>query len=306
MRFLRPIALCAFLGGIVAACSSGGDGGAATQDAFITSFCDLVKPCCAQAKLRTDGAVCRSFASAVAGSGYDAAAGEACLNDMRAAQGSATFCSDFGNSPSCERVFPNSGGNTGGTKPPGATCSSDDECAPSSEGRVDCASSFGSGGAEVRKCQVLVAGKEGDTPCGATRDGNTTFYSSWDGDIPARAFICDVANGLRCDDKQVCSKIPAVGQPCSGFGSFSCVEGAYCSSGTCVARKNPGEACDFSSSECVETAYCDSTSKKCVAKLADGAACTRSEVCLSRSCVNGACDKRSSGDLGLLFLCGNP
>lgn len=304
-RFLRPLFVVSVLGALAGACSSGSGstGSGATRDSFIAGYCDLLAPCCAKAGLRADGVQCRSFAGGLAPAGYDAVAGEQCLTEMRAASASPDFCDDLGQSksPSCDSVFP--GGSSGGTKAPGETCTDDDECAPSKDGKVDCARAHTSGGGEVRKCQVIVKGTAGSTPCAATKEGNVTYYSSFDDDVPAKAYLCDTADGLRCDSTtHACTKIPAVGEPC-GSGFASCVEGAYCTGGTCAARKAAGEACAFDS-ECVETAYCDSSTKVCTAKLADGVACTSSSRCASGSCVNGKCEKDSGGDLGLALLCG--
>ncbi len=304
-RFLRPVFAMSVFGALVAACSSGGSGASgATRDGFIAGYCDLLVPCCAQAGLRADGVQCRGFAGGLAPSDYDPVAGDKCLAEMRAASSSPDFCDDFGQSksPSCDSVFPS---NASGTKAPGESCSDDDECAKSSEGEVECAQARTSGGAEVRKCQLVLKGTEGATPCAGTKEGNVTYTPSFEDDVPPKAYLCDVADGLRCDNTtRACVKVPAVGEDC-GSGYASCVEGAYCDGGKCAARKALGADCSFDS-QCVESAYCAPDAKTCTPKLADGAPCTSSNRCASGACVNDKCDKSSGGaDLGLTLLCGN-
>jgi len=64
-------------------------------------------------------------------------------------------------------------------------------------------------------------------------------------------------------------------------------------------------SCADDSDGCEAAAYCDSTSKKCVTKIALDGACTSSSACVTKSCVNGKCAK-SSGfeDLGWILVCG--
>jgi hypothetical protein len=289
-----------------AACSSGDSGGsvAADSSSFISQLCAEYMPCCAKAGKPSDGAQCRAFYSAFTGSAtYDAAAGSKCLEEVRAQKGSASFCDEGISAPSCEKAF---GSNTG-TKKPGEACSEDEECAPSAEGKVECASLF-VGGSQIKKCQVQVTGKLGDTPCAGTVDGNTTSFSGSGTatDIPPKGYLCYVKDGLRCDSKTgACAAIAKVGEACEGFGSYLCTKDAYCDTTAkkCVARKAVGAACTgFSSEQCVEGAYCDSTTKACVASLAVGAPCKSSNECASGSCVNSAC--AAGGDLTTAFLCG--
>ena len=283
-------------------CSSGTS--SSERDDFIAQVCQRYMPCCAAAGKPSDGSACRSFLGAFAGQTYDAAAGKACLGELDAQKSSPSFCDGNFTSkstPSCGKAL----SSTGGTKKPGETCESDSECAPSSEGDVNCQSLYLSGGSSIRKCQVLVAGKAGDTPCVGTVDGNVTSYeTSGDTDVLPKAFLCDVANGVRCDSTRKCVAIPKLGEACDGFGSNTCTKDAYCDSTAkkCVARVAIGAACDTFSSNCVSGAYCDSTSKQCTKALADGAPCSSSTPCASHSCVNGKCG--GSIDLGTAFLCG--
>jgi len=307
MNFSRHLAasvLALLLSYVVAACSSGSSGSVAGgRDSFIQQYCAEFMPCCSKAGKPADGAQCRAFVGALTqGATYDDATANKCLDEVRAQSSSATFCQTGASGPSCSKVFSDS---TGVAKP-GEACSEDEDCAPSSEGQVECASLF-KDGATIRKCQIRVTGKAGDTPCVGTVDGNVTSYSSsGDTDIPMKGYLCYVKDGLRCDSTtKSCKVIAKIGEPCEGFGSNLCTDDAYCDTTKklCVARAAVGQPCDgFSSDRCVDGAYCNTTTKVCVAAFADGAACKMSSECASRNCVNGACAKRS--DFTTAFLCG--
>lgn len=290
---------------ILVACG-GGTEGAATSDSFADQYCALFSPCCEQAKRPTDGATCKAFVSAGAsGKTYDAAKGTECLEKARAAAAKPDFCS-FVDMPDCSGVYVAAGGGAA----PGASCKDDSDCATSPEGKVDCASTFSSG-SESRVCQLQIAGKEGAGPCIGTKDGNVTSFSSSGsgGPPPSRGFICNVADGVRCDGKTTkCVRIGDVGATCDGT-TNACVKTAYCdATQKCAARLPEGAACGVSgvsSNACLATAYCDSTAKKCTPALADGTACTKSEQCRSDRCLNGKCESTSaSSSFALAFLCG--
>ena len=271
---------------------------------FAAAYCDLIKPCCAMANLRTDGKQCQLLFGAFGGqSSYNKQAGEACLAEARAAAGTATFCQMLDdNEPSaCDNVF-----GSPGKKQPGEACTDDDECAPSTEGSVACESNFGAGGAEVRKCQVVVKGKEGDKPCVGTKEGNFTSGNVNLDDVPARGYLCHVTDGLRCDSTtDTCVKLKAIGEACQG--NSDCLRTAFCE-GTmdrCTERRAIGATCmpSFANEECVTGGWCSETTRMCAAQVADGGACTEDDECKSGNCVNGKCD-RGLGDLGLAFICG--
>jgi hypothetical protein len=282
-----------------------GDGGGATSSEFVSSYCDLLQPCCAMAKLSTDGKQCKALLGAFAPTNYNATAGEACLAELRAASGKPDFCSDGldGTTGSCDKAFPDQ---SSGSKKPGETCDMDDECAPSAEGDVRCQRASVVGGTVVRKCQVHVIGKEGDQPCVGTVDGSVTSYSSSGDDVPPKGYLCRVADGLYCDwTSHACVKFKAIGESCSG--SSDCGRGGSCDGGKCVARKELGAACTggfASQGECVEGAYCSATSMTCAAQLGDGMACTDQEACKSQDCVNGKCKGDVPANFALGLLCG--
>ena len=293
---------------VVVACSSGG-AGAGSASGFGQSYCGMIEPCCAAAGLGTTGVLCNAFAQSAASKGsYDPANGQACLDGMKAEQGSSTFCTTLGNDvPACAHVFSAAGGSVA----PGGACSQDGDCATGSGGKATCfeTSTFGDGGTTTTKtCVQLTAGKAGDGPCIGTIEPSFTVYS-WNGQgpPPAQAFTCALADGVTCSDStQTCAALANVGDPCSG--STDCVSTAYCAFGsgtsgsTCAARLADGASCASASSGCQTTSYCDSSSQTCKPYLAPGAACTADAQC-QYGCVNQACANGTS-NFGLALLCG--
>jgi hypothetical protein len=283
--------------------------GKSDTENFADSYCAEVAKCCGQAGLPADGQTCRQWmAFAAAGGSYNAAAGDACLAEMRAEVGAGTFCTDFGSpssssSPSaCDSVY----GSPSGNRQPGETCDFDSDCAPSSEGKVACASLYVNG-AFIDKCQVQMPGQAGDTPCVGTRDGIVTTYNPPSGvtDVVPRGYICNVADGITCASG-TCTALAAAGATCTF--SSDCVRTAFCDyhQDTCVPRIAAGAACTGSdSSECVDGYYCPTTTaQQCIAKLANGTACTTSDMCQSDYCSNGTCQNGGLDTFGLSLLCG--
>lgn len=294
---------------VVLACGSTSSSDAGSASGFVSSYCQAFTPCCQKAGKPTDGASCRAFIGAfTASETYDPVAGQQCLDAVHAASSQPDFCTNSSSSldsSACANVFKST---SGGTKAPGDTCSQDSECAPSTEGKVTCATHFETGGGQTRKCQLSIVGKEGDAPCIGTKNGNVTSYSSSSNATPPdRGYVCDVANGIACDSTtNECTHIGAVGEDCSTNALYGCVATAYCDSASkkCVARLPEGADCS-SFLPCTTDTYCDSTSKTCTAAIADGASCTTSSQCKSESCVNKICSSSGSSDLGLALLCGS-
>jgi hypothetical protein len=293
---------------VVLACSGGGSGnvssGGGTPDSFTQEFCGFYQPCCAQAGLRTDGTQCRALITLSASQGqYDAQAGSQCLSEMRAASSKPDFCQTGASPTSCSRVYRAS---NSGNRAPGETCSEDDDCATSTEGKVDCAYIYVNN-ATKRICQLQVDGHSGDSPCVSTRNGNTTIGSG-QSDVP-RGYICDIKDGIYCDStSKACKPLANVGEPCTS--TESCIANAYCDFATatthnCAARLAVGADCSKNGSACEANAYCDSTSHQCAAKTGAGGDCTTSTACASSSCVNGKCQGSSSSS-SLKIICGNP
>lgn len=308
-----------FLAGVVA-CSGGTGssssgtvpGGGTDRAAFVDEFCNAIGQCCARVNKPANPAQCKQLLDQLAGQlEYDGAKGTQCLASVRSRQGSPAFCDDVTPDDSCNGVFREKGA-SGGTKQLGEACEKDGDCVSSPEGKVDCTYA----GAN-KFCQVSIEfGREGDGPCSYTKDGNTST-SETSGSAgseagttnPPRAYVCNVADGLYCQNGQACTKIGAPGQPCStsNYSSFQCGKNGFCDykSKTCIERLGVGGDCSTSSNICREDTRCDTTSRKCVAKLADGQPCESSLDCTSERCTNKVCAAKSSGDdESLKLFCG--
>ena len=278
---------------------------------FNDTFCSYVGGCCKQLGLSGNANTCGQFMSlASAGGHYDSKRGDACLAEMKAEVAAGTFCSaSSASAPSaCDSVY---SGGTSGNKKPGDPCNVDGDCAPSTEGKVVCASLF-INNAFVDKCQVQIAGKAGDTPCLGTQEGGvfSNTFSGTPTDVLARGYVYDTANGVFCNGAtNACVALLSAGAPC--IGSSECLRTTYCKSppDVCTARVASGDACSpTDDSPCVDGFYCNSVSKTCVAKLANTSPCSDSQMCQSDYC-SGTCQSNplsSIGSaLGFALLCGS-
>jgi hypothetical protein len=295
-------------GSVAGACDGGandGPRGSATKGAFIASYCDVFRPCCAAAALPADGVRCRALIDAVTPAGYDPAMGAACLAQLQAASRAPGFCDDIAGAQldACQTVFSSSGG--GGAQP-GDACLQTPDCATPDKGTVSCASSY-INDMEVRRCQVQIHGAEGDGPCIATFDGGVQV-SGIDASLHPTAFVCDRTDGLFCDFLAgTCTRTKPMGDNC--LSDWECAGSAYCnvmgSQLQCTPRMAVGMSCGGAAGvRCVEGAYCD-TSSICQSLLAVGASCLRSEQCLSDSCINGTCGSALGAVVTLGFVCGS-
>lgn len=298
----------AFLGALattalVVACggSSGGGGDATSSAAFITSLCDLLGSCCKDGKTYSQQK-CTDFYNAILGTGYvyDSASGQTCLDKTRAAQSSPTFCAEGAEDDAiCKKVFTKAGA-TGGTKQPGELCEQDDECAPQTDGKVNC-STFSTSQATTKKCQVFVRAKAGDACADDVEDEDTTpFVSEQD----PRVGICYRTDSLYCDKSATkkCAPLVAAGGACtSSFSGNECISNHRCDAKTrtCVALLAQGADCTPSTSSfdnpCADKTYCDKASKKCVPAKKNGEACTDQAECGDSGCFSGKCGVGSGG-----------
>ena len=265
--------------------------------AFIADYCDVYKPCCTAAGLPGDGKACRQmFASASSPQAkYDSTQGDACLSGLQQQSSQPGFCEGSIVPPSaCARAF-------GGTA--GSDCIQDSDCPPSTDGEVRCVSGA-INGMPVRQCQVQSPGQAGSTPCvGSVRNGQTEYSGTVSGEIPARGYLCDAANGLRCDrDSGTCVALTANGAMC--MLSTDCVAGDFCdaTTGTCAARKPTGATCIDQANECQDGSYCNATTMMCVPQLDVGGACTDNVQCRTSNCPDGTCQPTPS--VGTNSICG--
>jgi hypothetical protein len=269
-------------------------------DAFVSDYCALVEPCCDAQGLSVQ---CALLTREAAQQGpYDETAAAACLAALRQRQAGADYCGGLavisgglsGPSwaviPECAAVF-----QSGGTTPPGGSCSDASSCAPGPRGGAECV--FGTFvGKEDPFAMVCVqiSDQVGESPClGTVTPG---FGYSGVSDPPPVGVLCDQSRGARCDSATfTCVATQAVGDPCDEFDDCNTTT-SYCrfDTGRCEARLPLGAACAGSLfGECAGNAYCHPTTKTCTAPGDTGAACSAESVyppdCLSGSCLNGTC-----------------
>ena len=280
--------------------SSGTGGGAhdpSTLDGFFAALCASEAPCCVEGGFSADPAECLSFfRSLQVDVTYDAAKGADCVEWLRASTRDYTICLGTQTPPaSCDDalVAPQ------GERLPGDTCSTPADCAPSTEGEVDCHLELLSS-TTTMKCQLQIRGKAADAPCLGTRDDTGTSGLVFEGGAPARGYICNLADGLYCDGT-ACAPTSPVGGPCDE--THLCDNASYCDfgAGACVARRALTAPCD-ADGQCLKSLYCNPENDACATRLATGAACTDSAQCASSICSNGSCYADDAG-LGLDLIC---
>jgi hypothetical protein len=284
-----------FLAGLTIAFSLGC--GQSNSEKFVDTFCGEFAKCCAQAGLPSNGNFCHLMMS---GGSYNSQAGDACLAEMKSQVAAGTFCASQDSSSVCQSVF----SSPGGGKKPGEDCNIDSDCAPSSNGKVVCASLYVNS-AFIHKCQVQVQGKVGDTPCAGTKDGDFFLSSGGETDIAPSAIVCNTADGVQCKSG-TCVALAAVGATCGS--TLDCVRSAFCpvSAGKCAVRVAAGSACaSGDDDECLDGNYCASGTKMCTAKGANGAACTTMNMCQSNNCPVNTCESNGLDTFGLALLCGS-
>jgi hypothetical protein len=243
---------------------------------FVDAVCDNVGPCCQSAGLSYDAAGCKALGNAELEKDldldrpnvkYDAAAGGKCIEAVKNAAQSCGHI-DIDGGPECSGFLV-------GTLPEGAACESSVECA-GAYARCDI-----SGPAAQGVCVVEPRGKAGD-PCGDTcteHGSSSECFGSTSSTGTARCYTND---GLYCD--QTCKPLIAVGQPCEAEG---CVDGAYCTGGSCAALPAAGEPC-AQTYVCGADLYCD-LNTTCQKRKADGQACQDGSECVAGNCQSGVC-----------------
>jgi hypothetical protein len=296
---------------------------------FVSTYCELVRPCCGEEHLATDDKYCRAVIGGLTPTAtFSATAGETCLAAIRSSAARSQLCrtDDDANQEACDAVFA-PGRRADGRQQPGARCDRHEDCAPSPDGEVVCAQLYLSN-AWLRTCQVLVPGNEGDAPCLTTIPGPVRFpfpavlYASAavpavtnryprgepPGPPPPRAYVCDPAQGLRCEDQSGrCARPGEVGDVCSN--DRSCVPAAHCdlSARRCQPRQPVGQPCTlaaFGTSSCEQGAFCDPTAQTCRAQVPVGQSCRQDAQCRSGACVNETCERNDLGNLGAFLVCG--
>jgi hypothetical protein len=268
------------------------------------AICDGLGSCCRSAGFPFDDAACRnqwvtgmsSEAPTSTAVSYDANVAGECVASLR------PYVAACGTAPTpttdaCARIYV-------GTKPEGAACQSDEECARPAQGFAYCndgaITSADAGTSSTPVCVVEGPEVHGTVGQGCsmtcTTDGSgescgaSGSFGSADGGspTPTPGVACFTNDGVYCSPSYTCQRMAEVGGACDLGG---CVRGAYCDSTSrvCVALGQPGAAC--SGQTCVDTAFCG-TAGVCEAKKANGEPCsvdTMYSECLGYCSAGGVC-----------------
>jgi hypothetical protein len=266
-----------------------------TQPEFVAAFqalaCKNLGKCCSDAKLDFDAGRCSTI-FAGAGEGTDSTKfnptyGEQCLAEMQAK----ASCGTTNNAPSCSLAYR-------GTLGPGDKCSQSLDCAKPSGGDANCDPLRG-------VCVVGIRGElnqDCDQSCEQAQNGNV--FCVWgpasngyaDG---TRITNCFANDGLMCGNTGQCVALGTTGEVCSD--DSSCSRELYCSAiggYACQPKRSIGQSCVEYTMPCVSAAYCSAGT--CAAKKANGQACLTSAECV------GACNCGLSGDCATTGFCTDP
>ena len=205
---------------------------------------------------------------------YDGKAAAACLDVLRATGCNRTDSPAEGPLP-CAETFK-------GTLPAGTTCNVNEECVSGICTDIYCTST-----------SACCTGTCEDSPAAVNP-------VSVGGNCRAANAVC--AQGSYCNQSgttSICAVGPAVGQPCdpAEITTGRCLNHAVCVApsggalGTCTPPPAEGQTCDPNGPACNSSLdYCDSSSGKCVRRLAPGMACPNGDECVGyASCVSGTC-----------------
>lgn len=268
--------------------SSSGTSTGLTQSEFVEAFqkltCSNFKQCCEAVGLTLDTTKCSALFSGAGESGSNAVFnpkyGEACLDELDAK----LSCGTTNNAPSCSLVYT-------GMLAPGEQCTAALDCARPSNGVANCDRArgvcvVGIRGELYQDCQQSCeVGRNGAVACvwgpasNAVGDGTSLVN-------------CFANDGLICGDNGRCVYLARAGEFCTD--DSSCSRELYCATGSgaynaaCEPRRAVGQNCIEYTAPCVSGAYCSAGT--CLARKANGQRCLSNEECLgSCSCADGDC-----------------
>jgi hypothetical protein len=293
---------------LVLACS----GESSSREEFVAGYCELVRPCCAQAHLPTDGRQCQALVDAFTPrASFDPQAAASCLGAMRKMQ----LCN--GGPPvdptACDGVF--AGRERTGTKQPGEH---HDECALAPEGTALCADQF-DGLARTRICQVQFRGQAGDGPWLFTIPevptafpyppvlGGPVVVVAYTASFPAQPPRPSAGRTLPPGRRRLL--LPGqlhLHEAQAGWrdlpGGSACVNTAYChpTERVCHDRQGPGAPCQpdrVREQTCLDGSFCDPTTSSCSAQVDVGQPCSQDSQCRSYTCLNQRCARNDLDDL---------
>jgi hypothetical protein len=228
--------------------------------AYAKAVCDSLAPCCMANGFTFDKGQCELGGGGFVQSGNDAAKKAGAMFDQKAADDCvvavrtlASQCKtggdDLAATVACKRVWV-------GTKPGGAECVSNAECAPGA-GYGVC---FGAKDGIKGSCVVMTGGAKVGDVCAPNGMGT----------VPATLADC-YQSGLQCDalGSKTCVAQTALGAACGPLST--CAKGAFCdSTGKCVATLAMSAACT-SNDQC--------TSGGCIANK-----CAANDLATSKPC----------------------
>ncbi len=291
--------LLAVLGGGCSSADADADAELVSQarfpERYANVWCQSVAACCATAEITYDPSTCQAqardlaramLANRVAGeTTYSAAAGTLCLERLERALKS---CEIEEASSACSLIFV-------GRSPDGTPCANGSACASGYCALGEAALSGICAEASYRPPSHGKAGEPCVGSCGVPGSFQcpTSLLPSSEGTTS----YCYAEDGLYCrfDSDSIaalsCQPYAAVGEACDA--ELSCVPGAFCADGSCVAQQSSGP-CRDTPELCEAHSYCD-TKEQCQAKKPNGAACRSGEECTSNSCSSneqpeGVCD----------------
>lgn len=273
---------------------------------FAHDYCEIHEGfCCTKSGKTYDGGTCEAFlVLASLEASFNQGAADTCIAALRAAQGSATFCTDHGGADvtaKCDAVYTQ----TGGSVAAGGACKSDSSCAAVPNGEAACINPSQDFESNARICQAQNRAPEG-ADCGGDHYKLSNISSTVTQSRDAQVNICWEEDGLYCDAKtKKCTRKAAVGEKCDS--SQSCAAGAYCGYGSdtttfeneCIALGKLDEPCSSTYTTSCETGlHCDSVSRKCATDVPLGGACDSNQPSAcgnSASCQDGVCKGSSLG-----------
>jgi hypothetical protein len=254
-------------------------------------FCGALQNCCEQAGVTFSPLACQLFTPQLTGSSGSTFHPDAAASCLQLLQ-NAMSCDSSDMPTPCTQAYT-------GSKALGAMCSSNAECAPQTDGEVEC---------DVfdQVCKVVKRGELGDS-CNASCEELADLGGYGCGIYenaalsPNEKVQCYRNDGLSCGAELTCQALVPSGESC--VSDQDCVDGDYCDrSGTdpvCAPLLPVGDPCSAFGGQCVSTAYCDATGM-CAASKPDGEACSGISNECQGQCSNGACAPQ--GDLSAGFL----
>jgi hypothetical protein len=272
-----------------------GSGSDLTQSEFVSAYRDLacqnLAQCCKAAKLGYDAALCTSMVASAgqgsSGSVFNPTNADKCLADMTMAPD----CANLNLVPSCNLVYT-------GTQRPGAACTSSLDCAAVSGAVVACDALQGI-------CVIGVRGQLNQVCQQSCEQGSNGLVACVWGpasspDPNGSVVNCFANDDLACGNSGQCVALARAGDPC--VDNSSCNRELYCAYGSvgysCQARRAVGQTCDDYQAPCVMTAYCSAGT--CAAKKSNGQRCLASGEC------RGVCNCGVGADCATNGVCADP